>query len=566
MRKYFVLIVVLKLLVLWWGRRWLYALGMGLRPPRYRVRLTSDVRIPAPDGVLLASDLYQAVTDEACPTLLIRTPYGRNASGGLFSAATAFCARRFAERGYHVLVQDVRGRYDSQGEFMPYVHEREDGLATLAWLKAQTWYDGRVVMWGPSYLGMVQWALADADPIQALMPIVTSSQFEQVSFPDGVLDLGLALRWSTILRMQDSPRYRNAWGSIKMLIDAERKVDRAIHALPVLTADSAALGEPVPFYQTLLNEVIHDPETWRSRFTTSSPEQVQARLHLISAWHDFFLRATLSDYRALQAAGKQPYLTISAGMHFSRGMMLFGLVREGLLWFDQHLKGAPPARSAPVRLFVQGAGEWREYDSFPPVHQPTPFYLASLGKLSAVPSEEDSSVDEYRYDPQDPTPAIGGALFSLRAGRRDSRRLARRSDVLTYQSPVLEQVLTLIGYVQAELYVRTSNPHADFYVRLCDALPDGRILQVVDGLQRVDLSHAEHSSEGALKVCVDMWATAYQFQRGHRVVIMLASGAHPRWTRNTGTSDPYSGVELQASDISIYHDRQHPSRVILPLV
>ncbi|MBE0690574.1 MAG: CocE/NonD family hydrolase, partial [Anaerolineae bacterium] len=175
-------------------RRRFISFWLRLPPPRNRVRIERGVYVVTPDGIQLASDHYAPMTDQTCPTILIRCPYGRNWHHGIFGLRVEFVAQRFAERGYHVITQDVRGRFDSDGEFEPHVYEREDGLATIGWLKQQPWFNGDLGMWGPSYLGVVQWAVADAPEVRVLFPMITSSSLYDIVFPDGALDLGLILR------------------------------------------------------------------------------------------------------------------------------------------------------------------------------------------------------------------------------------------------------------------------------------------------------------------------------------------------------------------------------------
>jgi len=552
------LIALLTLLLRRW-RAGLWGLALGLGWPRHRLRIMRGLRLPLADGLLLACDHYVPRRLVRGPSLLIRTPYGRNASMGAFGALTDFCARRFAERGYHVIVQDVRGRFDSQGDFHPYENERADGLATLAWLRQQDWYDGRVYTWGPSYLGIVQWAIADAPDLAGMMPVVTCSQFERVALPDGVLDLGLALRWAVLLHLMEQPRYRRWWGQTRLLWDVERRARAAWASLPVAHADLVALGQPIAFYQEALASLLDDPQAWQARFAPPDLAQARAPVHLVGAWHDFFLRGLLDDYAALRAAGQRPRLTIHAGQHFSQGFMMLGTLRDALRSFSQADSAQPP-----VRLYVQRLG-WRSLEDYPPPHQPRPFYLAAHGKLDEGGPRGEA--DEFIYDPADPTPAWGGPQFGFRAARVDGRKLEARSDTLVYTSPPLPDGLTAIGPVRVVLVVRSSRPHADFYARLSDVYPDGRSLLVCDGLARLDDPQAAQAlGQGLYRLTIDLWATAYRWWRGHRLRLLIAGGAHPRWARQLGGAERYRSSELLPSERVVYHDEQHPSFLLLPWV
>jgi len=551
-------LALLPVLVWRWRAAW-WGLLLGLGWPRQRLRIVRGLRLPLDDGLLLAGDHYAPRGLASGPTLLIRTPYGRNARQGAFGALTDFCARRFAERGYHVLVQDVRGRFESQGNFDPYKNERADGLATLAWLRQQEWYDGRVYTWGPSYLGIVQWAIADSPDLAGLMPIVTSSQFERVALPDGVLDVGLALRWAILLHLMEQPRYRRWWGQARLLWDVERRARAAWASLPLSNADLVALGQPIAFYRDSLRAMLDEPTAWQARFAPPDLGLVRAPVHLVGAWHDFFLRGLLEDYATLHAAGRQPRLTIHKGQHFSQGFMMLGMLRAALDSFSQ-----TESRRPPVRLFVQGQG-WRSFEQYPPPAQTRRFYLAAHGKLAE--QGPGGAPDEFIYDPAEATPALGGPQFGFRAARVDGRPLEARSDTLVYSSAPLAEGLTIIGPLCVQLVVRSSRPYADFYARLSDVSPDGRSLLVVDGLARLDDPQAaEALGQGLYRLTIDLWASAYRWWRGHRLRLLIAGGAHPRWARQLGGPDRYRSSELLPSERSIYHDEARPSVLLLPWV
>ncbi|MCA9954471.1 MAG: CocE/NonD family hydrolase, partial [Anaerolineales bacterium] len=299
---------------------------------------------------------------------------------------------------------------------------------------------------------------------------------------------------------------------------------------------------------------------------TKVPE-ISVPMHLVGGWYDIFLQGQLADYAALREAGREPYLTIGPWAHMDlEGMVL--AVREGLDWFMAKLKGEAGAiRPSPVRVYLQGAEQWLDYASWPPPAQSTPFYLQSLGQLAAVEPNAGSAPDQYRYDPADPTPNMGGALLSTQAGRVDNRPLEARPDVLTYTTELLTEPITVVGPVRLRLFVRSSLEFADFYGRLCDVQPDGRSLNVCDGLFRVQPGRGEPQPDGSLLIEVDMTATAYQFLPGHRLRLQVSSGAHPRLSRNLGTGEPVMhGSEMRVADQTIYHDPDHPSALILPLM
>ena len=244
-------------------------------------------------------------------------------------------------------------------------------------------------------------------------------------------------------------------------------------------------------------------------------------------------------------------------------------LRLGLAWFEAQLKGQGNGLARkPVRLYVMGADEWREFDAFPPPAQTTRFHLHGGGNLGPAPPARDDTPDHYTYDPADPTPAVGGALLAMQgAGRQDNAPLEARDDVLFYTTPPLAQDLEVIGPVRLELYARSSLAHTDFYGRLCDVDPSGRSANVCDGLFRVVPGNGEPQPDGSLHLEIDLWATAHRFRQGHRLRLLVASGAHPRWSRNPGSGEPLAtATTLAVAQQTIYHDAAHPSALVLPVV
>jgi putative CocE/NonD family hydrolase len=222
-----------------------------------------------------------------------------------------------------------------------------------------------------------------------------------------------------------------------------------------------------------------------------------------------------------------------------------------------------------VQVFVMGVGGWREMDDWPPPSRPLAYYLRpnAASSRQALPAKPDETLppSEYVYDPHNPTPSLGGALMSVHAGRRDNRALESRSDVLTFTTPPLERPLEIIGPVRLVLYVRSSQSFTDFFGRLCDVQPDGRSINICDGLLRIAPGVGQLQPDGCLRSEIDLWSTAYRFAGGHRLRLQVSSGAHPRWSRNPGSGEPLAtAVRLIPAQQAVYHDRLHPSALVLP--
>ncbi|MFQ5343565.1 MAG: CocE/NonD family hydrolase [Anaerolineae bacterium] len=544
-------------------RQWIGRL-LGLTPARYHVAVERNLPVPMPDGVILMADHYMPQAQGTFPTVLIRSPYGRGLDVPLLGLRFIFIAQRFAERGYHVIVQGTRGRFDSGGEFEPFVNEAADGQATLDWIASQPWFDGNLGMWGPSYLGYVQWAVAAGAPahLKALVPSLTTSRRYAFIYPDGPFSLDTALRWILLLDTMDQP----VWKMLGRLRTQERTVAPALQHLPAGEADARAVGQPVSFYRDWLIHPDADDPYWNGSDHGTGMERVTAPIHLMSGWYDIFLRGLLDDYAALKATGHVPYLTIGPWFHLE-SEPAWEALRLGIDWFDVHLKGdRRRLREHPVRIYVMGANEWREMADWPPPAQETRYYLSAGQRLSIDGPAGTTSADHYRYDPANPTPVVGGALFNPQGGPQDNRSLEARPDVLCYTTHPLTADVEVIGPVRLELYVRSSLAHTDFVGRLCDVHPDGRSMNVCDGILRVEPGTGEPQPDGSLRIEIDMWATAHRFRRGHRIRLQVASAGHPRWDRNLGTGEPIgTGTGMAVAVQTIYHDDTHPSALVLPV-
>jgi len=552
-------------------RRRLIARALKLPPPRNRVRVEKKLRVPMPDGTHLATDHYFPDAPGRFPTILLRTPYGRDPSAGLLGIVHTFAAQRFAERGYHVLIQDVRGRFDSEGAFIPFVNEARDGNAMLDWIARQEWFDGNLGMWGQSYNGYTAWCAAqNASPIiKAIVPSIAGSQMH--IFPLRAFALDTLIPWVYQLNRTGNLRER-------LLHDLRRQIFPetfkrffrvAFMHLPLIEADARVAGKPVPYYRAWLNNPPRDEADWKANGHGARVENVRAPAHLISGWYDILLNELTRDYAALRAAGQSPYLTIGPWIHQNPACMTETL-RQGIVWFDAHLRGdASRVRAQPVRVYVMGANReaWREYDAWPPTHSPTRFYLQAARGLSTELPPENSAPDHYRYDPADPTPAVGGPLFFTDPGPQDNRALEARADVLTFTTPRLTRAFEAIGPVRVELYVQSSLAHADFFARVCDVYPDGKSINICDSYFRVAPGIGAPQPDGSLRIEFELLPTAYRFRAGHCLRLQISSGAHPRFNRNLGTGEPIgTGTRMLAADQTIYHDAAHPSAVVLPVI
>lgn len=518
---------------------------------------TKNIRVPMRDGVILLTDHYAPKLPGKHPTLLMRVPYGLRGFGTIGEV--------YAERGYHVVLQACRGTDHSGGEFDPLRNEREDGLDTLAWIGKQSWYDGRLGTTGPSYLGYAQWAICDALPKTAAMATkVTSAEFKSVVFPGGALHLGLWLSWlQTVEGIRSNPMkiaQRMLSGGV------ERLTLKASMKLPLLRADKLVTGKEVPFWRRWMTEAVDNDAFWEPMDHTHRLGARTPPNHFISGWYDFMVDQLLRDYQLLVDAGQTPYLTVGPWFHVSPDLQMES-VRETLTWMNAKLLGETEGlREKPVRIHITGLGEWRDFDVYPPGPPDPQLWHIHPDKVLSQRPVKASPPDTYRYDPADPTPNLGGAMFAfIGAGPVDNAKLEKRKDLLVYTSEPLFADITIIGNVRVTLYARSSLTNADFFVRLNDVDEKGVSTNICDGLIR-KRSHDPAVPDNIWKLNFRMHATAHTFKRGHRLRLLVASGAHPRYARNTGTDEPLGeATTLVAADMEIFHDPQHPSAIQLPV-
>ncbi|KRE28906.1 CocE/NonD family hydrolase [Agromyces sp. Soil535] len=520
---------------------------LELPPPLTRdLVVQRDLRVPMPDGVELLADLWAPRHGgEGLPTALLRSPYGR---AGIFGA---YMARPLAERGFQVLMQSVRGGFGSGGTFAPMRQERADGLATLDWVVKQPWFGDSIVLVGGSYLGFVQWAVADRLPpqVKAMIPQVTESALTLEFMRADGRALELPFEWGVQIAVQERP------GAMFRRGRQAKKTARAMSTLPLDRADAAAIGHGSTYIHDVLAHDATD-EYWAEIDHSHRVADVSVPVSSIGGWYDIFLPGQLRDFRLLNDAGRPARLTIGPWTHAEfTNVTVLEAVEFGLA----HARGEQPADRALVRLFVMGEDAWRDFDSWPPKgYEPHRFHLQADGGLSGEQPVE-SEPDRYRYDPADPTPGAGGISIT-NGGRVDNTALEARTDVLTYTTAVLEEDVEIIGEVSAEIWFRSSLADADVFVRLCDVDPDGRSHNICDGL--ISLSGADELSRATVR----LWPTAYRFAGGHRIRLQVSSGAFPRYARNPGTGEPIaSATTLLAAEQAVYHDPGHPSAVILPV-
>ncbi len=511
----------------------------SLPAQRNQVTVDRDIEVPMSDGTILLADHYRPVTVVSAATVLVRCPYGRRGPFGLLNG------QLLAERGYHVLLQSCRGTFGSGGEFEPMVNEIADSQDTVAWLREQSWFSGRLVTYGASYLGFVQWALAMDPPpeLVAAVVFVGPHDFSRSAYHHGAFGLYNFLSWNDLIAHQEST------GTLRGLLrsaTADRRLRPALNRLPVSVGARDLLGAQAAVFESWLDHPQLTDPFWAPMQCGPALERITVPTLLVGGWHDLFLEQTLEQYRVLAGRGVPTRLLVGPWTHLDVASKGGVAITESLAWLDRYagagkanrgnspdgaaLSGAP---DHSVRIWVGGAGasEWREITGWPPPGTGQQrWYLGAHGTLSPrEPADSDVPVARFRYDPADPTPSIGGALLALNAGARDNRAVERRLDVLVFSSEALDHPVEVTGDVIAEIAVTRDNPYADLFVRLCDVDPRGRSLNVCDGIVRL----TEHDPLVGV-VRVSLLGAAHRFGHGHRLRLQVSGGAHPRFARNPG--------------------------------
>lgn len=528
----------------------------GLPGPLCRVAVQHRIAVPAGDAVPLLTDHYIPLADGPFPTLLIRTPYGRGFPWDYVYGA------QLAAQGFHVLIQSCRGTGGSGGVFDMYRHERADGQATVAWLRQQDWFSGALGTIGTSYLGYTAWALSAGSPPE-LRAVVADGSVDPHAFmyPGGAF----ALQNVLVGAVGTLFAHRGPAIAARAMLRLRRHQRRVAAALPLIDAYPAALGGRSELFERLLTNPDPASPYWNGVDLTAATAELAIPVSLVTGWDDIQLDQTLGQYRRLCEAGADVRLIVGPWNHtsiFDKGYPV--VFPRALEEFRTRLSGQPGCPAGePVRVHVGGSGQWRDLPDWPPSQARSHlWYLGPDGSLGdQLPAQAGSS--SFRYDPADPTPSVGGPVLSGTAGSVDNARLEARPDVLTFTSAPLTDALEILGPVSARLRIRASNPYHDVFARLCDVDPQGRSLNICDGLIR---HQPGDRPAGETTITVPMSSTAYQFSAGHRIRLQISGGAHPRYARNTGTADPQAtATRLVPADIQILHHADAPCALWLPV-
>ena len=552
------------------------------------LRVEYDIKVPMRDGVNLSLDVYFPLGEGPWPVILIRTPYNNQMPMIVTESATYF-----AQNGYAVAAQDVRGRFDSEGEFVPWVNEFDDGFDTLEWIGDQEWCDGNIGMHGPSYVGNVQWQAAAMGSryLKTIVPrVIGDNLHESPQYQGGAFQLGWTALWSFFMD-----------GRSGQSIDIYDWT-QVFHTLPIRDLPELS-GKDIAFYREWCDHPDYD-EYWKSLAIKERYGDVGIPVMQVGGWYDFFTAGTFINFAGMTERGGTdlarenqraivgPWVH-QAGRLTYAGDKDFGfdstqdLLELELGWFDRWLRGRDNGADGepPLKLFVMGENVWRNEREWPLARTDfTPWYLHSGGDANSVmgdgvlsalaPAAEPT--DSFVYNPMFPVPTRGGCNCCnpeiVEWGAYDQREVEARSDVLVYTSEPLAADMEVTGPVVVKLYASTDGPDTDFTAKLVDVHPDGHAVNLCDGIIRGRYREGTTAQRllepvRVYEFTIDLWPTSNVFKSGHRIRVDISSSNFPRFDRNPNTGNRWGvDAELRIAHQTVYHDEARPSHIVLPII
>ena len=556
--------------------------------------LDKNVPVSMRDGVVLRADVLRPAEVGKFPVLVYRTPYGKEAAEQEY---TTF--KHAVERGYAVVIEDVRGRFQSDGEFRPYENEGRDGYDTIEWSAAQPWSNGAVGTFGLSYPGAVQWLAAVENPphLKAMVPAMTFSTPQNFFYAGGTWDMSwIEWIWNNIA--SDTRAKKNLPGPRtyeEALASWKSEGPSMSNTLPLL--DLKPLQQVAPYYYDWLR---HPPEDrwWNWSELRDKYSRTSASVLNFSGWYDdnYGPEGATTNYTGLvkaRAGGKdtRTHLLVGPWVH---GVGSTGKTRSGerefgpsaaidydevvLRWMDHYLKGLDNGveREKPVRYFIMGRNQWRDADQWPPTATERPMFLAPStgnahsGRLQGTRFDNKDSFSEFTSDPANP---VTNPYDS--SGAHDYAKLAHRADVLVFDSEVLQKDTEVTGPITVRIFVSCDCRDFDLWARLLDVAPDGAAINLMSpGLDVQRASYRERSRNRQLlspgkiyELKLDKLITSNVFLQGHRIRLQISGSFAPNFSRNlqSGKSEANS-AEMKKANIRVFHDAAHPSQILLPVV
>ena len=550
----------------------------------YEVETRADVKVPMRDGVLLSANVFLPKATGKFPTVLQRTPYGKGNTKrgeGLF----------YATRGYVYVSQDCRGKGASAGTWTPFVNEASDGKDTHHWILDQPWSNGTIGTTGGSYVGFTQWISApgSGEHVKAMFPVVPLiDPYDDLVYVGGAFQLSLMMGWGSAT--SGSPTLRG-W--------KEADWRQAFRTLPLCTWDRV-IGSEVQYLRDWVARP-HFDEYWQRCSLRGRAKDITTPSYVICGWYDLFAKSVFKHVNAVRTTSRSP--DVRRHQHILMGPWVHGISRDGKVgdldfgkdavisvreiqakWFQRWLKdGAADVDNwPPLRIFVMGRNQWRNEQQWPLARtQYTPYYFHGRGEANTLEGDgtlntnppQAEPADHFVYDPHNPVPTLGGNnLHFCPMGPRDQTLAEQREDVLVFSSEPLTRELEVTGPVKVVLYAASSAPDTDWTAKLVDVGPDGRPINLCDGIVRARYRESTDKptpiTPGKIyRYEIDLWVTSNVFLPRHRVRVEISSSNFPRFDRNPNTGHPFGAdAEVKSATQTVYHDAEHASHILLPVI
>lgn len=559
------------------------------------------------DGTVLRANVVRPAEAGRYPAMLVRLPYGKDMEPSFYRSALVNAARA----GFVGILQDCRRRFasDGEGDYIPFLGDRDDGEDSVAWAAALPYCDGRVVMAGASYFGYTQWAAAVRGPsaLKAIAPMISiGNPYRGLMYTGGALELNL-LHWHNFMAMAELERQgRSGSDEMASVLSYMDDVNGLLGQVPIGGEATGlhATGLGKAFNACLDRSAGRPPEHLAEVITSQQFEDITVPAYVVGGWYDCFAQMSIDQFTGMRSragsaeAREGTRLIMGPWAHALFGAILaerfFGLTPTRIAdfadigqldWFRSILDDEPN-QSAPVKIFVMGANVWRDEQEWPLARAVnTPWHLSSGGNANSQAGDgrlemlaTASVPDSYRYDPRNPVPTVGGNSLNgaFIPGPRDQAKVEMREDVLVYTSEPLAEDLEVTGSPVVELWASSDAVDTDFVARLVDVAPDGTAYNLCDGIIR-----ARHRDDPAgfgpgtpiesgkpYLYRIELWPTSNLFKAGHRIRVDITSSCFPRWSRNLNIWEERTATldDAKIASQSIYHEEGMMSRIILPVI
>lgn len=578
-------IIITAAFIAFYFQAYIYSWFVNFPKPVYRILLEKNVMVPMADGIKLAADIYRPKINGKCPVIILRTPYGKRG----YIHPYKQMALLFASQGYVFIVQDVRGRYSSEGEYEPFQNEAIDGVTTVQWAGKESWSNGKVALYGFSYLGTCAWLVTPyhIPYLKTVVPMFSTQDTYSIFIEKGIFHLKGALYWlTTFYGRTQTPRL------------TFKKIKKSLMKLPVCSLDSDVMGHPIKTYQNVVSHIVPDA-FWAKICVNQRINEINIPAFIITGWYDTYLQGAIDDFLRMinspeHSKNRQSRLVIGPwahnpsqkfqGIDYGRQADFNLQIINTLRWCDYWLKDEIDAlkNQSKVKYFMMGNNEWREAHEWPPKKaRMINYYLSKHEDEKEICSYKlskemplENKKTHYTYDPNDPVPFRGSHHLHDPAwvGPFEQGELLCRKDVVTYISEPLEQDLEIAGYVYLVLFVSSTALDTDFCAKICDMHPNGKSYNLQAGFLRMRYRESLHMPSliepGKIyRLEIFLRSIAHAFKKNHRIQLQVTSCDFPVHDRNlnTGESCEFSS-EIKIAEQTLYTGEQYPSHLILPVI